>query len=167
MLKLFYVVYFTAVGISIPFFAPYLRALGLSGLEMGAMMSVAPVLHLGEPLLWGWAADRTRRADALLTLACAGAAVFLAPLVRLRSVPSLLLIYGLHQLFAVAILGLADSLAVGRARRLGEEYGRTRVFGSLSFTAACIGTGVILQARGGGDGDPLVPISIAAVLALA
>jgi PPP family 3-phenylpropionic acid transporter len=167
MLKLFYVVYFTAVGISIPFFGPYLRALGLSGLEIGAMMSVAPLLHLGVPLIWGWAADRTRRADALLTLACAGAAVFLAPLVRLRAVPALLLVYGLHQLFAVAILGLADSLAVDRARRLGEEYGRTRVFGSLSFIAACVGTGAILQARGRGDGDPLVPVSIAIVLAVA
>jgi PPP family 3-phenylpropionic acid transporter len=167
MLKLFYVVYFTAVGVSIPFFAPYLRALGLSGLEVGAMMSVAPLLHLGVPLLWGWAADRTRRPDLLLTVACVGAAVCLAPFVRLRAVSALLLVYGLHQLFAVAILGLADSLAVDRARRRGEEYGRTRVFGSLSFIASCLVSGRILEARGRGDGDPLVPVAIATILAIA
>jgi PPP family 3-phenylpropionic acid transporter len=164
MLKLFYVAYFTAVGVSIPFLSPYLRAMGLSGLELGAMMSVAPLLHLGVPLLWGWAADRTRRPDLLLTVACVGAALFLAPLVYVRSVGALLLVYALHQLFAVAILGLTDSLAVDRARRLGEEYGRTRVFGSLSFIAACLGMGPLLEARGRGDGDPLVPVAITALL---
>jgi PPP family 3-phenylpropionic acid transporter len=166
MLKLFYVCLFVASGVSIPFFPPYLRQLGLSGREVATLMAVAPVLHLGAPLLWGWAADRTRRPDLLLRVACLGAGVCLVPLVSLRALPAMLPVYAAHQLFAVATLGLADSLAVDRARRLGEDYGRTRLWGSISFVAACTLAGPVLLARGRAEGDPLVPLTIAAAFLL-
>ncbi len=167
MLQLFYVCYFAAFGISIPFFAPYLWGLGLSGREIALMMSVAPVFHLGVPLLWGWVADRTRRPDRVLRIACLGAFLGMAPMVLVRGMPEMLGVYALHQIAAVAIVGLTDSLAIAQARRTGVDYTRLRLWGSASFVLACWVMGPILVARGRVGGDPLVPVVITGTYLLA
>jgi PPP family 3-phenylpropionic acid transporter len=160
MLKLFYVCLFITSGVSVPFFPPYLRGLGLSGRQVSMMMSIAPLLHLGVPLGWGWLADRTRRPDLLLRIACAGAAIAIVPLAGVRAVPALLAIYAGHQFFAVPVLGLADSLALDRMRKTGEDYTRVRLWGSGSFLLVCALVGWVLDARHR-TGDPLVPLLIA------
>jgi MFS transporter, PPP family, 3-phenylpropionic acid transporter len=165
-LKLLYIGYFAAFGISIPFFAPYLWGLGLSGREIALMMSVAPCFHLGVPLLWGWVADRLRRPDLLLRIACIAACLGMAPMVFFRRMPQMLLAYAVHQLSAVAIIGLTDSLAITQARRTGVDYTRLRLWGSASFVLACWVMGPILAARAQGGGDPLVPMAITAAYAL-
>jgi PPP family 3-phenylpropionic acid transporter len=167
MLQFFYVCYFAAFGVSIPFFTPYLWGLGLSGRQIGLMMSVAPAFHLGVPLLWGWVADRIRRPDRVLRTACIGACLGLAPLVAVRHMPQMLLVYAVHQLSAVAIIGLTDSLAIAQARRTGVDYTRLRLWGSASFVLACWIMGPLLAARANAAGDPLVPLVITAAYALA
>ena len=166
MLQLFYVCYFAAFGVSIPFFAPYLWGLGLSGREIALMMSVAPCFHLGIPLLWGWVADRTRRPDRMLRIACFWACLGLAPMVAVRTMPPMLLVYAVHQFSAVAIIGLIDSLAVAQARRTGVDYTRLRLWGSASFVLACWIMGPVLAARANTAGDPLVPLVITGAYAL-
>ena len=66
MLELFYVCYFVVIGVSTPFFGPYLRQLGLSGQSTSAILSVAPMLQIGVPLAWGWLSDRSRRPNWVL-----------------------------------------------------------------------------------------------------
>jgi PPP family 3-phenylpropionic acid transporter len=164
MLRLFYVCYFTAVGVSVPFFTPYLRGLGLSGLEISALLSLAPLCHLGVPLCWGWFADRTQRPDVLLRVACLGACLCLLPLLYVRTLPALVYVYAAHQVFAVAILALMDSMAIDRVRREGGEYARIRLWGSVSFMLACWLCGLWLDARARPGGDPLVPLLMTAAL---
>lgn len=166
MLRLFFVAYFTAVAVSIPFFPPYLRGLGLSGREVSWMLSLAPLCHLGVPLFWGWLADRTRRPDVALRIAVGGAALLFIPLIGVRTMPALLFLYGAHQAFSVAVPGLLDSLAIERVRKLGEDYGRIRIWGSASFTITCLALGPIFTARGR-TGDVLVPILLTATLGFA
>lgn len=156
MLKLFYVCLFITSGVAVPFFPTYLRGLGLSGRELAFMMSVAPVLHLGVPLGWGWLADRTRRPDLLLRIACAGGGLAILPIIGLRRLSAMAAVYGLYQFFYVPILALADSLALDRMRKMGEDYTRVRLWGSASFLAVCATVGWILEARGR-PADPLVP----------
>ena len=154
MLKVLYVAYFSAVGVAVPFFPPYLFDLGLSAREVSLVLSAAPLLHLGVPLVWGWVADRWQRPDWLLRAACVGAALALVPILGVRSMPWLFGVYLVHQFFAVSILGLTDSLALARADK--EAYARTRLWGSLSFLVACLGCGLWL-AEGKNPAGALVP----------
>jgi PPP family 3-phenylpropionic acid transporter len=167
MLKLFYVCLFVTSGVSVPFFPTYLRGLGLDGRHVSLMMSVAPFFHLAVPLAWGWLADRTRRPDVLLRIACAGAALLIMPLVGVRAVPMMVAIYAGHQFFAVPILSLSDSLALDRMRRLGEDYTRVRLWGSASFLVVCLLVGKLIEHRGRGPADPLVPTLLGVGFALA
>jgi MFS transporter, PPP family, 3-phenylpropionic acid transporter len=185
-LRLVYVGYFAAFGVSIPFFPAYLRALGLGGGEVALLLSVGPLFHLGVPLAWGWVADRTRRPALLLRIACAGAGLALLPLAFARTLPALVGVYAAHQLFGVTILGLLDSLALERAQRAGGgAYTWLRLWGSASFLVTCWAAGAWLShdtaGAGGADGGaglagapawrglqgPLVPLLMAGGYALA
>jgi MFS transporter, PPP family, 3-phenylpropionic acid transporter len=166
VLQLFYACYFAAIGASVPFFPPYLRSLGLSGQEISLMLALAPILHLGVPLGWGWVADRTRRPDLILRLVCVIACLLMVPLVFVRTMPAMLFLYAAHQAFVVPIIGLTDAIALERVRR-GADYGRIRVWGSFAFAVSSLVVGWLLDRRARLDGDPLVPAYIAGWLALA
>src|SRR4051812_42110577 len=157
MLKLFYVCYFVVVGVSTPFFGPYLRQLGLSGQAVSAILTVAPTLQLGVPMIWGWLADRTRRPNLVLRGLCLGACVVSVPVVFVRSMPALLVLYALEQIFAGSIMALADSVAMESARLQRFEYARVRLWGSFSFIASCFAAGALLDWRAIKHGDALVP----------
>lgn len=159
MLKLFYVCYFVSLGVSVPFFAAYLRLLGLSGREVSLLLAIPPALQLGVPLAWGWLADRSRRPHLILRGLCLGAFLASLPVIFVRTMPALFAIYFAQQLFAVSILSLADSLAVESCRQTGH-YGRIRARGSASFLLTCLAAGWLLDLRGVRAGDALVPIMV-------
>jgi PPP family 3-phenylpropionic acid transporter len=160
VLQLFYACYFAAIGASVPFFPPYLRSLGLSGQQISFMLACAPILHLGVPLGWGWVADRTRRPDLVLRLVCLTACLLMVPLVFVRTMPAMLLLYAAHQAFVVPIIGLTDAIALERVRQ-GADYGRIRLWGSLAFALSSLLVGWLLDARARTGGDALVPAYIA------
>jgi PPP family 3-phenylpropionic acid transporter len=166
-LRLIYVGYFAAFGVSIPFFPAYLRGLGLGGRQVALVLSLGPLFHLGVPLVWGWLADRTRRPDLLLRVACTGAALGLLPLAFVRGLPALLAVYGVHQLFGVTVLGLLDSLAVDQLKRSGGDYTRLRLWGSASFLVTCWAAGASLSFGAGPQGNRLVPLLMAGGYGLA
>jgi MFS transporter, PPP family, 3-phenylpropionic acid transporter len=157
MLKLFYICYFVVVGVSTPFFGAYLRRLGLSGQAVSAVLTVAPLLQLGVPLVWGWLADRSRRPHLVLRALCLGACLASVPIVFVRTMPGLLLLYVVQQVFAGSITALADSVAVERAHAGQQDYTRIRLWGSFSFVVTCFATGALLDWRAVRGGDWLVP----------
>jgi len=159
MLKLFYACYFITLGVSVPFFPAYLRQLGLSGRQVSTLLALAPALQLVIPLGCGWLADRTRRPHVVLRGLCLGAFLASLPVIFVRTMPALLGIYFVQQLFAVSIVSLADSLAVESTRR-GGHYGRIRARGSASFVAVCLVAGWWLDFRGVHTGDALVPVVV-------
>ncbi len=159
MLKLFYACYFVTLGVSVPFFPAYLRQLGLSGRQVSLLLAVPPALQLGVPLAWGWVSDRTRRPDLILRALCLGAFLASLPVIFVRTMPALFAIYLAQQIFVVAIVSLADSLAVENSRH-GGQYGRIRAAGSASFVATCLAAGFCLDLRGVHGGDALVPILV-------
>jgi PPP family 3-phenylpropionic acid transporter len=166
-LRLFYFLYYAGVGVTLPYFSVYLRGLGLSGTELGAVQVVGPLLAAPAGMLWAAAADRLRAANRALILATVGVALAYAllPLVqRALSVGAVLAMVGL---FGAATVPLIDSLAVEwGVGRSGHSYGRIRLHGSLGYIVAAQGVGLLLAARGDRPGDPVVPVALAFLAAL-
>jgi PPP family 3-phenylpropionic acid transporter len=161
MLRLFYACYFVTLGVSTPFFPAYLRQLGLSGRAVAALLAIPPALQLGAPFFWGFLADRTRRPQWVLRVLCLGAFLGSLPVIVARSLPALLAATLAQQVFATAIVALADSLAIEKSRQ-GPSYGGIRAVGSASFIATCLATGAWLDLRAIPGGDRLVPILVSA-----
>ena len=56
--KLYYLIFFTAIGAIAPFFNVYLGAQGLSGTEIGLIGSLPPIMALLANPFWGAVAAR-------------------------------------------------------------------------------------------------------------
>ena len=154
----FYFFYFGAVGILVPYLPPYLRSLGLSGAEIGALMSIAPLLMIVVPPIWGYLADRTQRITSMLKLAALGTALAFAPLVGISVFWVLAAALVVHAVFFTPITALADTVAIAEARRLGTEYARLRLWGSVGFVVANFGFAMHLE-RGGAPGHAVLAVT--------
>ena len=167
MIEVFYFFFFQSVAINMAYMPSHLRALGLTGWQISTALAVAPILSLGVPLGWAWLADRTRRHDRVLRIVACGAWLGFSPLVlargpAARSFSVILAGYLAYAVFAVGMGGLADALAVVRVRA-GAIYGRMRLWGSIGFVIAAVGTGAALSAlpsRLATLAGPLIPIAM-------
>ncbi|MBK9516479.1 MAG: MFS transporter [Anaeromyxobacter sp.] len=164
-LRLLYFLYYGAVGSLLPYLAPYLRGLGFSGTEIGAVQLVGPLVGPVAGLAWAAAADRSGqpgrtlgRATALAFLAAA-----LLPFARTPlQVGAVLLLTALGDR---AVVPLLDSLTLEQVRlQPGLTYARVRLGGSLGFAALALLLGGVLAARGDRTADPLVPVTVAVLV---
>jgi PPP family 3-phenylpropionic acid transporter len=160
VIEVFYFFSMTVVGVSAPYFPPYLQGLGFTGRQISTVLSVPPLLALAAPLGWAWIADRTRRHARVLRIVCGGASLGFIPMLFARRFGAILPSYFGYAIFYMGISGLTDSLAIARMQA-GGDYGRMRVWGSAGCMAMALVTGVLLTLRGRDPGaDPLVPCLI-------
>ncbi|MGF1457337.1 MAG: MFS transporter [Alphaproteobacteria bacterium] len=149
-LAVFYGAIFTVMGLHTPYWPVWLQAQGLDGPQIGGLVAAGLMMRLMSGPLLGAVVDqvgeRRRPAIVLAGLGLASFCLFLG-------------VCGLWGLFAVtvlsmtfypALLPLIETLAVSRARECGFDYGRTRLWGSLTFIGASLGGGALL-ARAGPD----------------
>lgn len=144
----FYVAFFMAMGVHVPFWPLWLEAWGLSAAEIGAYtavgMGVRVVAGLAIPAL----ADRLdRRRSAAAACLLVAAALFLAHLwIGDRA---LLLAATVGVGAALAGVGpLAEALGVASARAHDFPYAQSRGLGSLGFLAANLLVGALIASFG-------------------
>ncbi|MBI4997673.1 MAG: MFS transporter [Rhodocyclales bacterium] len=144
-LSAWYFFYFAFVGAFAPYFTLYLQSLGLAAPAIGTLMSLMLAMRLVAPNLWGWLADRIGhkvlvvRASALLAIA--GFLLFFVA----RGFWALFAAMALMSFFWSASLPLVEALTLRHLEGRTEQYGRIRLWGSVGFIAAVVGTGVWLD----------------------
>ncbi|HYG73625.1 MAG TPA: MFS transporter [Planctomycetota bacterium] len=148
-IAVFYFIYFAAQGCLVPYLPPYYISLGLSGGQLATLASIAPLIMVFAPPIWGFLADRSGKPARTLQLAMLGSAVFFVPMFFARTFAQLGAVLAIQGLFATTITSLADTVAVSEAQRIGTEYGRLRMWGSLGFVFGAYVFGAFL-ARGQG-----------------
>ena len=82
-LSAFYFFFFSVVGAMLPFWPLYLESLGLTPVEIGALVAVAMLTKIVAPNVWGWVADRRGERMALVRVACFAAAVGRSSVLRM------------------------------------------------------------------------------------
>ena len=165
-LRLLYFLYYGATGTLLPYLAPYLRGLGFSGTEIGAVQMLGPLLAPAAALLWAALADRTGRPDRALRLATGLSAVAALGLPWARTPLAVAAVVLLQAAGDRAVVPLLDSLTLEHVRgRPGATYARIRLGGSLGFALLALGTGALLAWRGDRPADPLLPWLVVALLA--
>jgi len=123
------------LGLFFPFFSLYLREnAGLTGLQTGAVMAIAPLAGLVMQPVWGQVSDRSgSRLRVLRGLALCAAAGY-AGLAWPRSFPGLAVATLALAVFAVALIPTLVGVTLALAReRSDTELGRVRVWGTLGF----------------------------------
>ncbi len=144
----FYVLYFGAVGVTLPFLPAYLKSLSLSGAQVGVLLALSPLMSLVAPPIWGHLADRSGRPDRVLTVVTLGAAVGFAPLLVADRFALLVACLVGYAFFNSAVTSLIDSLSIQRVALQGGSFAYLRVFGSLGFVLSSSAFGFAVAAPG-------------------
>lgn len=159
-LSAWYFFYFAFIGAFAPYFTLYLQSLNLTAWDIGVLMSLMQVMRMLAPNLWGALADHLGRRTAVVRIAAilsaAGSLIFFF----VHDFWGLFLGMAILSFFWCASLPLVEALTLGHLHDQSERYGRIRLWGSVGFIAAVLGTGAWL------DRAPLsnLPFAILAML---
>ncbi|MTJ81885.1 MAG: MFS transporter [Telmatospirillum sp.] len=132
-LSIYYVALFSVTGIQLPFWPLYLSSKGLSAPEIGQLLAAAYLVKIITNPLVGAAADRrgSRRGPMKVLAAISLAATGLFALAD--GFLPVLLVTLVAQAAFTAMMPLGDGLTMQCTLRRRLDYGRIRLWGSLSF----------------------------------
>jgi len=148
---LFFAAYYAAAGVLAPYFPLYLEYRGLTAAQIGIVMAVAQGMRIFGPTVWGWLADHTTERVRILQFTSVAAALCFVPVLFPGGFGTVLLTMFAVHFFMTGQIPIAEAMTATQLRgdpRAATRYGRLRVWGSISFVAVVVSTGVLLDWAG-------------------
>ena len=143
-----YALVFLGGGVMLPYLPLYLAHVGLSGGEVGVLTGMQPILRWIAAIGWAYVADRWRiRRTIIVTTAAVGGLGFI-PFCFVRDFGALALVIAWVGLLHGAIIPLVDATVMDHLPRLGGDYGRVRLWGSVAFVVAALASAAAVHAFG-------------------
>jgi PPP family 3-phenylpropionic acid transporter len=132
----YYLGYWGIGGVYLGFVNVFFSRIGLSATQIGILSALVPLLVVSlAPIVAAWADKRAMRVR-LVVIGLVGMGVSMIALFFARGFVAVLLAYTLLAVFTSIVPPLADGLVARMGARHGLEYGRMRLWGSLSFAIA-------------------------------
>lgn len=156
-----YFLYYGSGAAWFPFFNPYLREIGLTGVQIGLMGGIRPSVMLLSQPLWGMAADAWGRRRLLILTALVVALV--VPGYRLGQTFGFLMLWTILYTALNNPIGLLlDSVTLDHLERYGGlSYGVLRLWGAAGWAIVAVVAGRLLS-----NGDPRAMFYYAGALLL-
>ena len=152
--------YFAYAGLFGTYAPLWFQSLGFSTFAIGVLASVQSATRLFSPYAWGWVADHTGQRTQLLRAAAALAVLFslgyfVSPAYGWIAAVTAALFVCTAGVIPISEAALAHFVSRGATLDAGR-YGRVRVWGSIGFILAVVGSGVLLEWLGVGAFPGLV-----------
>ena len=164
---LFFAALFVVYGMNVPFMLVWLNWRGLTPGEISVVIAAPLFLRLFVTPIIAMVADREMAHRRYLIILAWLSLVFVAALGLSSSFGAILVFATLLMLCNSTIMPLIETIAVGGMRQSGFDYGRVRLWGSLSFVAASFAGGFAINAFGGGAGVWLIAFGCVLTVAAA
>ena len=161
---LFYGALFVVYGMYVPFMPVWLDWKGLSAGEISTVIAAPLFIRVLITPAVAVAADRNGTHRGYLIGLAWTALAFVVALSVSPSFWPILVFAILLMVSNSTIMPLIDTIAVQGARTRGLDYGRLRLWGSLSFVAASFAGGLAITEFGGGTGIWLIAVGCALTL---
>ena len=143
-LSLFYAATFLAIGLSMPFWPVWLQGRGLSAAEIGIVLSTSMWVRAFTNPLVAQLADRHGRPDRMLAALAWTALLANIAYLGVDGFWPILLIGIVAGAAFSAMFPMGDAVTMLQVRTGAVDYGRVRLWGSLTFIlAATLGGGII------------------------
>ncbi len=158
----FYGGFFLTAGILLPFWPLWLEDRGLSAVEIGLILALGPWVRVVSNPLVAQAADRSGRAKAVLILFAGLSVLAFAGFWPAQGFWWIAAISLLAAVFFPAMLPIGESQVMGAVLRHKLDYGRIRLWGSITFIVATLGAGRLITDR---DPDLILLLALGALAA--
>lgn len=133
-----------AIGVLVPLISQYLKGIGFSGTEIGAVTATSTTVAIFASAFWGRIYTAARRRHRLVLLLCLIAAAIALGLMHIRSFPLFLLSFAVLYFFQAPVMSLSDALAIDDRR----PFGFVRMFGAVGFAVGVFAAARIADAAG-------------------
>jgi PPP family 3-phenylpropionic acid transporter len=143
-LSLFYAAIFAVVGVHLPFWPLWLKDRGLTAPEIGLVVACAYFARIAVAPLIGAVVDRRGDRRLPVVALCGLSAVAWLLFEPAQGLPAIAAVTALTAAVFAGILPVGDSLAMMTVSAHRLDYGRVRLWGSLSFIAAAALVGRLL-----------------------
>ena len=153
----YYFAFFTYVGAFVPFFSLWLAAQGYGAAQIALVLAMPQVARIFAPTLWGWLADHTGRQRDVVILSAFAVAAGFASLFVLRGAMATALVLFLTSALSAGAMPLVEATTLATLQGRTGNYGPIRLWGSIGFILAVLGTGAWLDRVGVG---PVLPIIV-------
>ena len=134
-LTLFWFIHMGALGVFFPYFSLYLKEnAGLSGLQLGWVLAIMPLVGIVAQPFWGQVADRTGARSRIVAFLALGSAFGYLSLSVARGVAAISLATAAMALFSTAVLPITISVTLAVLRDAGPyAFGFVRVWGTVGY----------------------------------
>ena len=140
-----YFLYFGVLGIFLPFFNLYCYHLGFSGFRIGILSAVRSVALVLFPVIWGALADRLNARRPIYILCCFFSALIWMLYLFTTDFWPMLAVTIFYGMFFSPIISFLEAFTMDILGKEKKSYGRIRVWGSISFIAAVLVIGKIID----------------------
>jgi PPP family 3-phenylpropionic acid transporter len=161
---LFYAALFVVYGMYVPFMPVWLDWKGLTAGEISVVIAAPLFLRVLVTPTVAVAADRSANHRRYLIWLAWAALAFVLVLAASDAFSAILIFAVLLMISNSTCLPLIDTISVQGTRARGLDYGRLRLWGSLSFVGASVIGGVAITEFGGGAGIWLIAAGCALTL---
>jgi PPP family 3-phenylpropionic acid transporter len=159
---------FLVIGVQLPFWPVWLAGRGLDAQQIAFLFAAAIWAKVVATPLIGALADRIGHRRTVMAALAGTACLAYAALWPVRGFWPLLALNLAAGVAQSALLPLGDAVTLAAVRDRGLDYGRIRVWGSVSFVVASVGGGAALAAMpaitGGLDNGVLALVLVASVI---
>ncbi|QOR65887.1 MFS transporter [Cytobacillus suaedae] len=136
---LFYFFIFFGLGSLFPLLAVYLNdTVGLTGAQIGTIMSISPVVTILTQPVWGLISDYTQKPKLVLTITIICTAIIGVGYSFVESYIWFILFAALLAVTQSAVVPISDSMALSYVQKTKGNYGSIRLWGALGFAVAVL-----------------------------
>ncbi len=145
---IFYFSLWAIIGCQMPFFNVYFARLGLSGLQIGILSAAFPLMTLFVGPALSLLADRRRWQKRMLLISIGGTGALLILFLFPRTFAPLLGLVLVRAVLFSPMMSLGDGMVARMAARHHIDFGKLRLWGSLSFAVAALVCGALWERLG-------------------
>lgn len=143
-----YLLHFGTLGAFLPLFGVFFRGRGFSGTEVSVLAMAVPAVQILAPPVYGWLADTRVSRLTLYRLALATAVLLVPAFYWLERFWLLFGLIALYGLFRGPLVSLLNAATFELIDRIGGDFGRIRLGGSLGFIVFALLAGIWTDVAG-------------------
>ncbi|RSK28226.1 MFS transporter [Bacillus sp. HMF5848] len=147
--SMFYFFVFFGTGALFPLLSVYLDDyIGLTGTQIGVVMSITPIISIVVQPLWGMIADITGKPQVILVTVMLMSAFIGFFYANVTAYGIIFIMAVLLAVFQSAIVPISDSIALSYVQRVKGNYGNIRLWGAIGFATAVLVAGRLSELIG-------------------
>lgn len=144
----FYLFYFAALGVLVPYWGLYLKSLDFNAVAIGQLMAIPMATKFVAPFVWGWLGDHLGQRMAIVRIGALLTTLVFVSVFWLRGFWELGLAMILFSFFWNAVLPQFEAVVLCYLGRAASRYAQIRVWGSVGFIATVVVLGMAVDRFG-------------------